>query len=340
MKLLRDSKLTPILAAFFMLQVVLLVGLVGYHILGFTLVEAFYQTVITIATVGFKEVHPLSDAGMIFTAFLIIFSFGIFAYAVTTLTRYIVEGVYRNTLKDSKLKRRIQKLNGHVVICGYGRNGKQAVQELLDHDVPVLIIENNAHIIDSLQDDPQRLYLDGDAVDEEVLLKANIEHARALITTLPTDADNLFVVLTAKEINPDIKIISRASVDHADVKLKRAGATNVIMPDKIGGQRMAKLVAQPDVVEFVDYLLLQSTEDVMLEQISCAEIDTCFGGKTIGELDLRNHSGANIIGIKRENKEYYINPMSDTVLTATDRLFVLGTRNQIDRLKKIIVEGA
>ncbi|MFC2089675.1 potassium channel family protein [Bacteroidota bacterium] len=333
---LRIKNIASAYTAIALLFLVIIVGLSGYSLLGFTIVEAFYQTVITIATVGFKEVHPLNDTGMIFTAFLIIFSFGIFAYAVTTLTRYIVEGVYRNTIKDTKVKRKIDRLSDHVVICGYGRNGKQAATELIDHNVPTLIVEKDAELIQSIRSMNDILYIEGDAVDEEVLMQCRLPQARALITTLPVDADNLFVVLTAKEINPSLRVISRASVDHADVKLKRAGATNVIMPDKVGGQRMAKLVAQPNIVEFIDYMLLQSTENVVLDEISCTSIASSFEGKSIRELDIKNQSGANIIGLRKEDKSYLINPLPETEIHASDRIFVLGTRRQIDNLKKLI----
>lgn len=315
---------------------IVIIGSIGYSILGFTPSEAIYQTIITIATVGFEEVHPLDTKGMWFTSILVIFSIGIFAYAVTTLTRFIVEGVFRNTYKDTKVKRRIDRLSDHVVICGYGRNGKQAAVELLEHKVPTVVIEKESEIVQTLRETPGMLYVEGDAADEEVLLQSNIEDARALITTLPMDADNLFVVLTAREINPDLKIISRASFDNSDVKLKRAGASNVIMPDKIGGQRMAKLVAQPDIVEFVDYMLLQSVENVILEQISCQKISTSFAGKSIRELDIRNESGANIIGMKRADNSFLINPVPETQLFSTDKLFALGTRKQIDHLKRTI----
>ena len=186
-----------------------------------------------------------------------------------------------------------------MVICGYGRNGKQAATDLLEHNVKVVIVEQDAEIVQSLRESSGMLYVEGDATDEEVLKQAHLDKARALITTLPEDADNLFVVLTAKELNPDLKIISRASVDNSDVKLKRAGATNVIMPDKMGGQSMAKLVAQPDMVEFIDLMLLQSMDTVVLEEISCANLASCFEGKSLLELDIRNTSGANIIGMKR-----------------------------------------
>ncbi len=311
---------------------IIIIGSIGYFLLGFTPSEAVYQTIITMATVGFEEVHQLDNRGMWFTSFLVVVSIGVFFYAVTSFTRYIVEGVFMNSYKDNKVKRKIEKLSDHVVICGFGRNGKQAAIELSQHDVKVVVIEDKAETVQLLRETNGMLYVEGDATDEEVLKLAHLEHARALITTLPTDADNLFVVLTARELNPDLKIISRASVDNADVKLKRAGATNVIMPDKLGGQSMAKLVAQPDVVEFIELILLQSIESVVLEEISCQKLATCFEGKSLLELDIRNTSGANIIGMKRKDKSYLINPVPETPLLSTDKLFALGTKTQIKQL--------
>ena len=319
-----------------MLLSVLVIGITGYTLLGFTPSEAVYQTIITIATVGFEEVHQLDNRGMWFTSFLVVFSIGIFFYAVTSFTRFIVEGVFMNTYKDNKVKRKINRISEHVVICGYGRNGKQAAIELHEHNVKIVIVEQNPEIVQGLRDTPGVLYVEGDATDEEVLMQTHMESARAMITTLPQDADNLFVVLSAKELNPQMKIISRASLDNSEVKLKRAGATNVIMADKIGGQRMAKLVAQPDVVEFIELMLLQSMDNVVLEEISCHNLASCFAGKSILELDIRNSSGANIIGLKREDKSYMINPVPETTLTASDKLFALGTRSQINQLIKTI----
>jgi voltage-gated potassium channel len=319
-----------------LLLAIVVIGSTGYRILGFTLSEAIYQTIITIATVGFEEVHPLDNRGMWFTSALVVFSFGIFAYAVTTFTRFIVEGVFRNTFKDNKVKRKIDKISDHVVICGYGRNGRQAAWERLQHNVTLVVIEQKAEIVQALREKPGMLYVEGDATNENILRQANIESARAMITTLPVDADNLFVVLTAKELNPGMQIISRASQDHSDLKLKRAGATNVIMPDKIGGQRMAKLVAQPDIVEFLEIILLQSADNVVLEEISCTRLASGYMGKSILELDIRNTSGANIIGMKREDKSYLINPHPETTLRSTDKLFALGTKTQIQQLVKTI----
>lgn len=319
-----------------LLLTVMIIGISGYMVLGYTPSEAVYQTIITIATVGFEEVHQLDNRGMWFTSILVVFSIGIFFYAVTSFTRYIVEGVYLNTYKDNKVKRKIDRISDHVVICGYGRNGRQAAIELEEHNVQVVIVEQDPEIIQVLRETAGKLYVEGDATDESVLSQTRLENARAMITTLPQDADNLFVVLSAKELNPEIKIISRASFDNSEVKLKRAGATNVIMADKLGGQRMAKLVAQPDVVEFIELMLLQSMDSVVLEEISCQNLASCFAGKSILELDIRNSSGANIIGLKRKDKSYMINPVPETTLTASDKLFALGTRSQINQLIKTI----
>ena len=323
-----------------LLGTVLTIGVIGYMLIeSFSFTDAVFMTIITIATVGFREVHPLTTPGMYFTVFLIVTSFGIFAYAVSTLTRYVVDGAIRHYYKNRKVRNKIQQLKDHVIICGFGRNGRQAVAELLDHNVPLVVIENDEEILERIIENPDLLYVQGDATRDEVLTMCQVENAKALITTLPVDADNLFVVLTAKELNPKMTIISRASDEQTDVKLRRAGATNIIQPDRIGGQRMAKLVAQPDVVEFLDYIMLQTSESVTLKEISCNRINPYFEGKSIRELDVRNESGANIIGLKRSDNSFIINPLPEITLSSLDKLFVLGTSNQIDRLNKIIIEG-
>jgi len=334
------SEFKPAVYAFILLISIVSIGIIGFIIIeGFSFIESFFMTIITIATVGFQEVHPLSDVGRVFTAFLIIFSFGIFAYAVTTFTRYIIDGIFRNYYKDNKVKKRIRKLKNHVIICGYGRNGKQAAFDLHEHKEDFVIIENNESLVEKIREDESLLYIEGDAASDEILEAAKLESARALIATLPNDAENLYIVLTARQLNPDLVIISRASDDHSVEKLKRAGATNVIMPDKIGGQRMAKLVTEPDLVEFIEYLMLQSHKDVSLEEISCENLAVCFANKSIKELDIRNVSGANIIGLKRANKSFIVNPSPEIRLSKGDQLFVLGKQEQIESLKSLIEKG-
>ena len=337
---LRKENFRSFYFAIGLLLLVIFLGILGFMLIEkFNFPDAFFMTIITISTVGFREVKPLSEIGQFFTAFLIIISFGIFAYAVTTLTRYIVDGVFRNYLKDNKVKKKIEKLNGHVIVCGYGRNGKQAIEELRRYKFPVVIIDSKDETIESIRENEELLYIQGDATEDEVLLDARIGSARALITAMPNDADNLFVVITARSMNPNIKIISRASNFNSDRKLRSAGATNVIMPDKIGGQRMAMLVAQPDIIDFIEYIMLHESEGVHIEEISCRTLSSSFVEKTIGDWSIRSTTGANIIGIKTEDNKYIVNPTPNVKISNTDQLFVLGNLEQIEKLKKVMFEN-
>ncbi len=330
-----------LISTLFLLIGVIVIGTVGYTIIeDFAFVNAFFMTIITVTTVGFETVEPLSDTGKIFTAFLIITSLGIFAYGITTLTRYILSGVFRNYYKQAKMKKRISKLSKHIIVCGYGRVGKQSTTELLEHNEKIVIIDKKNTIIDQLHEEHTLMYIHGDATQDEILSEAQIENAKAIITTFPNDADNLFVVLTARQMNPTLTIISRAYDSKSDTKLKRAGATNVIMPDKVGGQRMAKLVSQPDIVEFIEYIMLQSNRESGIEELSCSQLASCFANKSIRELDIRNVSGANIVGIRLADGSYIINPSPEIMLTAKDKLFVLGNRNQIENLRNILLSSA
>jgi len=334
---IRRESFRSMYLAVLLLTGIVIIGTVGYMLIeGYSLVDALYMTIITMSTVGFGEVDPLSTGGRIFTFFLIVISFGIFAYAVTTLTRYIVDGIFRYYYMDVKIGKKIEKLRNHVIVCGYGRNGRQAMEELMQRNVDAVIIDSQENIIDEIRGYPNILYIQGDATSEETLESAGIKQARALITALPNDANNLFVVLTARELNPNLKIISRASDAQSVKKLKSAGATNVIMPDRIGGQRMAKLVAQPDVVEFLDYIMLQDPAAVYIEELSCSNLDSFFTARSIGDWSIRKHTGANIIGLKTKDNKYIVNPGPDVKISSHDQLFVLGKKDQIQRLKDVL----
>jgi voltage-gated potassium channel len=293
------------------------------------------MTIITIATVGFQEVRPLSDSGKIFTAFLIITSFGTFAYAITAITKYVVEGEFNYYYKFYKVNNTISKLSNHVVICGYGRNGKQAATVLQSNNRPFVIIEKSDTLVEQVREHGF-LCIQGDCTQDEILMKTGIVNASALITTLPIDADNLFVVLTARSINPKLTIISRASDDNSDKKLKIAGANNVIMPDRIGGAHMASLVIKPDVIEFLDHITGQGGPNINLEEIVFNELPEHLRNHTIKDLEIRNKSGANIIGFKTASGEYVINPTPETKIIPDAKLFVLGTAEQVAKLRELL----
>jgi voltage-gated potassium channel len=314
-----------------------LIGTIGYVLIdNFSWFDAFYMTIITVATVGYGEVAPLSINGKLFTAFLIITSFGTFAYAVSSITKFVIDGEFNEFFKNRKLNSTIEKLSNHVIICGYGRNGRQAAQVLKKHKKRFVVIENKTALTSTLNHKFSDLVITGDSTQDEVLIKAGILRAQALITTLPLDADNLFIVLTARNLNKNLTIISRASEDNSDTKLKIAGANNVIMPDKVGGAHMASLVMKPDVMEFIDHITAEVGDNISLEEISFDRIPEELKNKTLKDLEIRNRSGANIIGYKTAQGEYIVNPSADTLIIAESKLFVLGTQEQIVLLKQIL----
>ena len=325
-------------SAIVLMFLVVVIGVFGYmYIEEYSFLDALYMTIITVATVGYREVHELTDSGKIFTIFLIISSLGIFAYAVSNIAIYAVEGIFANYFKENKLKRMIKKMEDHVIVCGFGRNGKEAALTLDEEGKKFIIVEQKENVAQFIAEHyPDYVYIVGDATQEEVLLQAGIKKAKAIITTLPIDADNIYIILTAREYNPDIKIITRASDEHSPVKLLRAGADKVIMPDKIGGQRMAKLVTQPDTIEFLEYIILQSGNEISLTEIPCDNIESCNLSKTIGELDVRRELGINIIGIKTKEGSYIFNPTPDLRVKDSDKLFVLGTKEQIIKFKQFL----
>lgn len=327
---------SEIYVAIGLLTMIIVVGSLGYMIVeGWSLIESFYMTIITVSTVGFMEVHEMSTPGRLFTALLIIGSFGTFAYALRAITTYVFSGDYKRYLSEYKAMNKVDKLSGHTIICGYGRVGRQAGTDLTQHKHSFVVVEKSKERIDQFAID-KMFHIEGNATDDDVLLRAGIDRAGALITCLPSDADNLFVVLTAREMNKKMKIIARASNQSSIKKLKIAGANNVIMPDAVGGAHMASLVVTPDVMEFIDYIKIPGDGRVNLEEISFHDLHVEFKNKTIGELDAKKITGCNIIGFKTADDEIVINPSHDTVVAPGTKLFVLGNPEQIDSLNDLL----
>ena len=319
------------------LFLVLVGGTIGYVLIeGFSWLDAFYMTVITVSTVGFAEVEQLSPQGRIFTALLIIFTFGIFAYTVSSITRYLITGEYKVYIKNYRVIKELQVLKDHVIVCGYGRNGVQAVETLAAHGKSYVVIEQDSKVVRKLREDGSKvLVIEGDATDESMIEKAKVHEASALIATLPKDADNLFVVLTAKELNRDLSIISRASDDRSERKLKIAGANSVILPDKVGGSHMASLVVTPDLMEFLDHISVIGKDQSSLVEISIGK-NAHLKGRSIRELEVQRQTGARIIGVKTEGHEIIVNPAADMSLVPGSKLFVLGTSDQVKKLERAL----
>jgi len=329
------------LASLVLLVLITAGALMFRYVEHFTWVEAFYMTVITISTVGFEEVRPLSDTGMIFTSILILLSFGLFAYLITSVTRIFIDGEYKSLIRQRNILRTMQNLENHVIVCGFGRNGRQAVIDLLEHGEWVVLIEKSTEVMNQdinrpFANEKKLIHLLGDATHDETLLKANLLKCKALVISIPNDAENLLIILTARYLSPTLKIISRASDDNSYPKLIRAGANHVIMPDKVGGTRMARLVSQPDIIEFVEMIMIREGVDVNIEEISCDTIDPYYSNRSVGNLDIRKKTGANLIGIKHPDGKYSFNPDAETRVQEGMKLFVIGTIQQVELLKKLL----
>jgi len=319
----------------FLVFAIILLGVAGYMILSdYSFVDALYMTVITITTVGFGEVQPFTPEEKIFTVFLILTSITVFGYAVSTFSEYLVSGKLFEQFKHRKVEKKVKSLKGHTIVCGFGRNGKQAILKLKNYNQQFVVVEKDKEIAAEL-DVNNLLNIQGDATLDETLLRAGIKNAATLITALPSDADNLFVVLTANQLNSTCKIISRASNESSYAKLKIAGASNVIMPDKLGGDHMASLVVTPDVIEFVDRLTIEGETTANLEEIAVDDLPKKYINKTILDLDLRRETGCTVIGIRTPDRKYIINPEAETALINGSSLIVLGRPEQIVKLREL-----
>ncbi|MFK7813254.1 MAG: TrkA family potassium uptake protein [Maribacter sp.] len=325
---------SKIYLAISLLHGVVLIGVLGYRfIAGYTWTDALYMTVITMATVGFKEVQPLDDTAKIFTVFLILASVFILGFAITVLTEYLLGRNSLQLLKKKKVKNKIKSLSNHVIVCGYGRNGMQAAQRLSAYTRDFVIIEKDKEIIEKYES--EILFVEGDANDDEILLEAGVEKAQYLITALPDDAANLFVVLSARQLKKDLFIISRASQVTSQKKLLLAGANKVIMPDKIGGDHMASLVVMPDLITFMDKLSVEGIHTTNLEEVAIEDFADQVDCNSLRDLDLRRKTGCTIIGYISPDGEYIINPEADLQLQPKSKVIVLGRPEQIRKLNEM-----
>ena len=310
-------------------------GIVGFkYISGYSWTDAIYMTVITITPVGYTDVEALDHQAKIFIIGLILSSAIILAYALKVISEYIISKNNINEFKQNKMQKKINALSEHVIICGYGRNGRQAAKKLQSHQRNFVVIDKDEAVFQNIENS-EFAFITGDANEDEVLIRAGINSATCLICALPNDSENVFVVLSARQINPKIRIISRASEESSYSKLKLAGANNVILPDRIGGDHMASLVVVPDLLEFVDNLSIVGDQTINIEEISVEQLYDTKQQKTILELDLRKQTGCNVIGYKDENGNYHINPEADQKLVPGSKIIVLGKPEQIQTLNSM-----
>ncbi len=313
---------------------VLLIGVLGYRFIsGYSWIDAVYMTTITVSTVGFNEVGPLDTQDRIFTVFLIISSVFILGYTISVISEYMIGRNSLQLLKKKQVKKKIKNFSNHIIVCGYGRNGMQAAERLRAYNKPFVIVERNKEIVEKYED--IELFIEGDVNDDKILQEAGIERAQFLIVTMPDDAANLFVVLSARQMNKKLFIISRASLVTSQKKLLLAGANKVIMPDKIGGDHMASLVVMPDLITFMDKLSTEGEHTTNIEEVPIENFSDKLDCNTLRDLDLRKKTGCTAIGYIAPDGKYIINPEADMELLPKSKVIVLGRPEQIRKLNEM-----
>jgi len=326
-----------ILMAFLFLFITLVIGIAGFMIIDdYTFSEGFYMTVITLSTVGYGEVKPLSHEGQIFAALLIIFNLGIFAYGITIISSFFIDGELRGFLKDYNVYKKIQNLKNHTIVCGFGRHGRQICEELTKNDSPFVIIEPKEGVDEEARES-NYFFLAGDATDDEVLLEAGIKEAKAIVITYSESAFNVYTVLTARELNPHLRIITRATDHKAEKKLLRAGADYVVLSEVIGGFYMATLIHQPNVVEFFSVISNMGDVAIHFKEVEYAHLKSDFQKKSIKELGFRAHTGVNIIGVRYRDGHYDVNPEPSIIIKEKMALVILGDKHQIEAFEEKVM---
>jgi voltage-gated potassium channel len=311
------------------LLAVVVAGSIGYVVLGFSLLDAVYQTITTITTVGFREVHPLGTAGKIFTIVLIIVGVGTALYAFRVVLESLVEGHLRQHFERRRMERDIARMSGHTIVCGWGRVGRAVAGYLAGQDAEVVVVDL----------DPVRVAdiaypaLTGDVTDDEVLRKAGIMRARALVTAINTDAENVYVTLSARSLRPDLVIIARARNEASEAKLLRAGATRVVNPQRIGGQRIAAAALQPNVVEFLDVVMHDGSLEFRLEEIA-VRAGSRLAGRTLQEANVGETTGALVLALRSSDGAFLTNPPTHTPVDAGYVLIAIGTQQQLSALQQ------
>ena len=332
-KVFRKVRVSRMVLAVMLMLMSIFSGVSGFMLIeNFTFIEAFYMTVITFSTVGYNEIRPLSEEGRIFVSFYIILNLAVIAYVVSVVSAYLFEGELNKLYKKYLFNKGVKRMNDHVIVCGFGRNGDKASEELHNQNEQFVIIENSDERIDRIEQFYKYKVIKGDATSDEVLMNAGIDRAKAIISTLPNDAENVFLSLTARQLNPDITIISRASEESSEKKLLRAGATKVIMPDAVGGLHMAQHITKPVVIEYLD--MLSGGGDYILEEVHVGELKSDFRDQSILDMDIRKRTGTSVIGFKDQNNKLTFNPPSSKNLDPNDVLIIFGLEPEIQKFRE------
>ncbi|MEY2963706.1 MAG: hypothetical protein RL754_967 [Bacteroidota bacterium] len=312
---------------------ILIIGTFGYRwIEEYEWLESFYMVIQTVSTVGFNEIRPLSTAGTWFTIGLIASSFGTFAYGAGLLTQLLIDGNLQFYLRTKRLERKVEKLENHIILCGLGRNGRQVLNKLQAYGANVVVIENDIERAEPVRA-KGTLVIIGDATDDATLQRANIDKATSVIAALASDTDNLFVVISARQLNPKLVIGARANSESTEKKLLAAGANYTVSPNLVGGAHLAHNLMNPGVMNFLDHLSVGGSSATNIEEIVIDELPKLFNSCNIKELEIRQQTGCTVIGYVDEHGELTVNPAPDFQVAPHSKLYVLGNDDQIKALR-------
>lgn len=333
---LRQNLITVSIILFLLLSI----GISGYMLIeGWGLLDALYMTIISFSTVGFKEVAELGEFGRIFTMIIILSGMVFIAMLSASVTSLFVRNELLASRKKKKMKKTIRNLKGHIILCGAGDTGTTIIEEFRHARKPFIVIEKKSEILEKLDEQyPDLFIVNGDATKDEILMEANIKNAGGLITTLSLDADNLFVVVSARDLNPKMNIISRSVDPHTESKLYRAGANYVISPNMVEGLRMASVMLRPTVVNFLEVMMRGNELSFRLEEINVPK-GASLHEKSLQKAQIPQRTGLIVIAVKKaKDSKWIFNPISSTILHENDKLIVLGDPDKIDKLHTLLKE--
>ncbi|TRZ89362.1 potassium channel protein [bacterium] len=315
------------------------IGVVGYHVIeGWNFFDSLYMTVITIFTVGFNEVRELSPQGRVFTILLIVGGVGTALFAFTKVAEIVFEGGIHEFWRRRKMLKKIEDLNDHYIVCGYGRMGKIVSARLLEEGAPFVVIENDEKKISDLKDEGQLLCIEGDATKEEALNEARIKRAKGLAALLSTDADNLYLVLTARQLHPSLYILSKVVMEEAENKIVQMGADRVVSPYTLSGLKIAQSLMRPTLVDFMDLIIRRNELSLYMEEVVVRK-DSLISERSLAECDIRRAADVIVVAIKKPGQEIHFNPSPDVKLEPDDILLVLGEKDDVVQFERTFMEG-
>ncbi len=331
------SRTRQIIISILLFSTLISMGCIGYMVIeDWTFIDSLYMTIITLATVGYSEVNEVSTHGRVFTLLLILLGGGFFLFLMSDIIKFLVEGRIRSVLGRYKLDNQIKKIKGHFVVCGYGRIGRLLTRYLVQKYIDVVVIEKNEGCIEKMNDDGV-LYLVGEAGNEEMLIRAGVERAKGIIAVTATDAENVFLILIAKQLNPEVFVVARASMDSSKKTLRAAGADKVISPYDIGARRMAHAILRPTVIKFLETAFADDETDIQIEEIQ-VKPESRLAGVALMDSDIRKSLNLIILAIRTKQDDMHFNPKADTIIEPGDTLVAVGSAKSLGQLE-IILHG-